>query len=168
MLTALSATTIPYEEIACDPNFADTAEFCAHYGYSTQRTANTIIVASRKPEGRNAACVLLATTRLDVNKVVRSMLGVRKVSFATSDLTSELTGMAMGGVTPFGLPKNLPLWIDSRVVKPNWIILGGGSRSLKIKVDPAVLITIGGKVVQDLANPMKSTDTGGLDRSSTQ
>ena len=154
VLAALDDTGIPYEKIACDPDLADTAAFCAHYGFPESQSANTIVVASRKPEGHNAACVVLATTRLDVNKVVRGRLGVRKVSFASAELSAAITGMLMGGVTPFGLPDDLPLWIDAAVMEPDWVILGGGSRSLKIKVAPNVLAAVGGEVVPGLANPI--------------
>ena len=151
VIKSLDAIGIAYEVVPCDPDLADTAAFCAEYGYPESRSANTIVVASRKPEGHNAACVVLATTRLDVNKRVRTKLGVRKVSFAPPDLTSELTGMVMGGVTPFGLPPDLPLWIDDRVMEPDWVILGGGSRSMKIKISPEALTAAGGEVVPDLA-----------------
>lgn len=152
VIAALDASGFDYETIACDPDLADTAAFCAHYGYPESQSANTIVVASRRPEGHNAACVVLATTRLDVNKTVRTKLGVRKVSFASPEKSAELTGMLMGGVTPFGLPDELPLWIDARVMALDWVILGGGSRSLKIKVDPRVLESGGGEVVVDLAH----------------
>ncbi len=154
VIEVLDTTGFDYELIACDPDLADTAAFCAHYGYPESQSANTIVVASRRPEGHNAACVVLATTRLDVNKRVRTKLGVRKVSFASAEKSGEVTGMIMGGVTPFGLPDDLPLWIDSRVVEFDWVILGGGSRSLKVKVDPHVLTDLGGEVVADLANPI--------------
>lgn len=155
VMAGLDATGITYEVIECDPELADTAAFCAHYGYPESQSANTIVVASRKPEGHHAACVVLATARLDVNKTVRSKLGVRKVSFAPPDLTSEITGMAMGGVTPFGLPGSLPLWVDAGVMELDWVILGGGSRSMKIKVDPAVLVAVGGEVLEGLAHPIE-------------
>lgn len=148
---ALASAGHPYELIACDPDLADTAQFCEAYGYGLDESANTIVVASRKPEGLVAACVVLADSRLDVNGVVRRRLGARKVSFAPADLTMELTGMMIGGVTPFGLPPEIPLWIDARVAARSDVILGGGSRSLKVRVDPAVLVGLGGEVVEDLA-----------------
>ena len=154
VIAALDETGIPYEALPCDPDLADTTAFCAHYGFPESQSANTIVVASRRPEGHNAACVVLATTRLDVNKVVRSRLGVRKVSFASADLSAEITGMIMGGVTPFGLPDGLPLWVDAAVMAPDWVILGGGSRSLKIKVSPEVLTAVGAEVVDGLAKPI--------------
>ncbi|MGA8038838.1 MAG: YbaK/EbsC family protein, partial [Acidimicrobiia bacterium] len=85
----------------CDPELADTAQFCEAYGVPLERSANAIVVASRKPEGHFAACLVLATTRLDVNGSVRRGLGVRKVSFANAEQTKSLTGMEICGVTIF-------------------------------------------------------------------
>lgn len=143
---------LPYEIIDCDPALADTAAFCAHYGYPEDQSANTILVASKRPPGHNAACVVLATTRLDVNRTVRSLLDVRKLSFAPPNLTEELTGMQVGGVTPFALPPDLPLYVDAAMMELPWIILGGGSRSIKVKISPAALTELGGEVVEGLAS----------------
>lgn len=145
---------VDHEFIACDPDLADTALFCDHYGYRLDESANTIVVASKRPPGRYAACVVLADTRLDVNKKVRGLMDVKKLSFAPPDVTAEVTGMIMGGVTVFGLPADLPLYVDSRIMEKDWIIVGGGSRSLKIKVPPAALTAVGGVPVEDLANPI--------------
>jgi prolyl-tRNA editing enzyme YbaK/EbsC (Cys-tRNA(Pro) deacylase) len=149
---------IEYEEMACDPDLADTAQFCEAYDVPLEKSANAILVASRKPEGHNAVCVVLAHTRLDVNGTVRRKLGVRKVSFAPGDLTKELTGQEIGGVTIFGLPDGLPVWIDSRVMDCDWVIVGAGSRTAKIKFDPSRLADLDGyEVVDDLAKDFEAT-----------
>ncbi|RPI20414.1 MAG: hypothetical protein EHM57_08095, partial [Actinobacteria bacterium] len=80
----------------------------------------------------------LADDRLDVNGTVRRKLGGRKVSFASPAVTMEATGMAIGGVTRFGIEAGLPVWVARRVAALDWVILGGGSRSCKVKIDPAV------------------------------
>lgn len=148
----LEAKGLDYEELECDPELADTAQFCEAYGIPLEKSANAILVASRKPEGHNAVCVVLAHTRLDVNGTVRQKLGVRKVSFATAELTKELTGQEIGGVTIFGLPEGLPVWLDRRVMACDWVIVGAGSRTAKIKLDPSQLATLNGyEVVDDLA-----------------
>ena len=140
--------------IECDPALADTAEFCAAYGYAMDDSANAILVVGRSEPPRYAVCVVLATTRLDVNRTVRKRLGVRKASFAPADVTAEVTGMAIGGVTPFALPPGLPLWIDHRVMERDRIVVGGGSRSAKVVGPPAMLLALdGGEVVDDLAQP---------------
>lgn len=152
VIEAMNGLGLDYEVMDCDPALADTAEFCEAYGVPLEQSANAILVASRKPEGHNAVCVVLAHTRLDVNGTVRKKLGVRKVSFAPADLTRELTGQEIGGVTIFGLPDGLPVWLDSRVIDCDWVIVGAGSRSAKIKFDPTQLVGVGGfEVVPDLA-----------------
>lgn len=158
VLEDLTARGLSFEVMDCDPDLADTAQFCEAYGVPLENSANAILVASRKPEGHNAVCVVLATTRLDVNGVVRRRLGVRKVSFASADLTRELTGQEIGGVTLFGLPTRLPVWVDSRVMGCDWVVIGAGSRSAKIKLDPAQIRDQPGfEVVDDLAI---ATDSG--------
>ena len=142
VLEALGRSKLLYEVIACDPAFADTAQFCAEYGYALEKSANTIVVASKRPPGQFAACVVLATTRLDVNRKVRDVLGVRKLSFASAEATREVTGMMIGGVTPFALPSSIPLLIDDRVVALDWVILGSGTRSSKIKASPRMLLEL--------------------------
>ena len=95
---------VPYELFPCDPALADTAAFCAAYGFDPEDSANTIVVIGKSDPPRYAACVTLAPYRLDVNRAVRDRLGTRKASFAPAEATAELTGMQMGGVTVFGLP----------------------------------------------------------------
>lgn len=140
--------------IDCDPALADTADFCAAYGYALEDSANAILVVGKSDPAVYAVCVVLATTRLDVNRVVRRRLGVRKASFAPADLTAEITGMAMGGVTPFALPPEMPLWIDRRVMERERIVVGGGSRSAKVVGPPEMLLGVAGaEVVDALAQP---------------
>ena len=135
----LATLGVPYEVMHIDPALADTAAFCAHYGIPLDQSANTIIVASKKEPKQYCACLVLATTRLDVNHAVRKLMGASRVSFASGDETKALTGMLIGGVTVFALPPELPIYVDERVMQPPWIIVGGGGRSTKIKLAPAAL-----------------------------
>ena len=138
----------------CDPALADTAAFCEAYGIAPEDSANAIVVIGKSDPPRFVMCVVLATTRLDVNKAVRRRLGVKRTSFASPDQTRELTGMAIGGVTPIGLPSDMPLWIDRRVMERDEIVVGGGSRSCKVVGPPAMLTALANaEVVDDLATP---------------
>jgi prolyl-tRNA editing enzyme YbaK/EbsC (Cys-tRNA(Pro) deacylase) len=154
VLAALGALGVAATSMEIDPELADTAAFCEHYGIAPEDSANCIVVASRDDPPALAACVVLATHRLDVNGVVRRRLGVRKVSFAPAELTARVTGMTMGGVTPFGLPGGIPLWVDAAVMARDEAIVGGGSRSLKLRVQPGALVVAGGEVVDGLARPL--------------
>lgn len=140
------------EVVDCDPALADTAEFCAAYGYALDDSANAIVVVGKSDPPAYACCVVLATTRLDVNKAVRQRLGTRKASFAPAEVTAELTGMAIGGVTPFALPPDLPLWIDAAVMDRPRVVVGGGSRAAKVVGPPAMLLDLpGAEVIEGLA-----------------
>ena len=114
----LDGLGIPYEAMPCDPDFADTAAFCERYGIAPAESANTILVATRQEPKSWAACLVVSTTRLDVNHAVRKLLGGKRVSFASAEETREKTGMMLGGVTPFGLPADIPIYVDARVLEP--------------------------------------------------
>ena len=149
---ALAAHGVAHEVLACDPDLADTAAFCAHYGFDLGTAANTIVVSSKKVEPpRVCACVVLGTTRLDVNKRVAGLLGVKRLSFADAELTRELTGMMIGGVTVPGLPP-MPVYLDAAVLGMPQVVMGGGDRSSKLLLDPHELLKLPAvEVVEALA-----------------
>ncbi len=150
--TFLQQSGIPFEVWPCDPELADTAIFCAHYGVALENSANAILVRSKTGEKKFVVCVLLATDRLNTNHTVRKKIGARKVSFASAEETREITGMEIGGVTPLCLPAELPIWIDEAVMQCEYVVLGGGNRRSKLKVDPRVLLQQpAAEVVADLA-----------------
>ena len=149
----LDALGVQYEALACDPELADTAKFCERYGVALEDSANAIVVVSKRPKGQHACCILLATTRLDVNRAVCAAMGVKRASFADADQTRELTGMLIGGVTPFGLAQPLPILIDAAVLQRQSVVVGGGSRSLKIRLPPDALTRLpDARVVEGLAH----------------
>ena len=148
-----------HELFPCDPALADTAAFCAAYGFAPEDSANTIVVVGKGSPPAYAACVVLATHRLDVNRVVKGRFS-RKSSFASPEETRALTGMEIGGVTAFGLPAGLPLWVDSAVMERERIVLGGGSRSWKVIAPPSILLTLPDvEVVEGLAAPARPRPT---------
>ena len=147
----LDSTGIPYEVVAIDPDFADTAAFCEKYGFPLEKSANTIIVASKKKPKTFIAAVVRATRRIDVNHTVKQMMNAGRVSFARAEETAELTGMMIGGVTVLALPTELPIYVDPGLTHLDYVILGGGSRSIKIKVSPDIFGAIpNARVVEGL------------------
>jgi len=148
----LEAIGLPYDIVRIDPAYADTAQFCERYAFPMEQSANTIIVGSKKEPRQYAACVVKATTRLDVNHTVRKLMGVSRLSFATAEETMALTGMMIGGVTVFALPEGMPLYVDESLMSCPWVILGGGSRSTKVKVAPEVFTRLpAAQIVRGLA-----------------
>jgi prolyl-tRNA editing enzyme YbaK/EbsC (Cys-tRNA(Pro) deacylase) len=136
-----------------DPALADTAAFCEHYDIEPADSANCVVIAGRRGgDTRYAACVILATTRADVNGVVRRRLDVRKASFASMDDAVALTGMEYGGITPIGLPADWPVLIDRAVLDRELVVIGSGLRRSKIALPPATLAELpGAEVIDGLA-----------------
>ena len=123
-----------------DPALADTAAFCERYGVELAESANCVVVSGRRGDvTKLAACVVLATTRADVNGVVRRHLDVRKASFAPTDVAVSASGMEYGGITPVGLPSDWPILVDAAVRDTDAVVVGSGVRHSKLVLPGALL-----------------------------
>ena len=138
-----------YEIVNIDPEFADTLNFCEKYGFPIETSGNTIIVASKRGAKKHSASVVRADKRLDVNRRVCGLMRIKRASFAKAEETVELTGMMIGGVTCLALPPDIPIYIDASLLDQPYVILGGGSRSTKIKANPSVLEKIPNATILD-------------------
>lgn len=153
---ALNPDLAPLVGVAeIDPDLADTAAFCRRYGSPLEQSANCVVIKGKRAgDIRYAACVVLATTRADVNGTVRRRLDVRSASFAPMDEAVELTGMAYGGITPLGLPSGWPLLVDAAVAAASDVVVGAGIRGAKLFLPGAVLASLPcAEVVEGLALP---------------
>lgn len=150
---ALDNAGVTYETLACEPELADTAAFCEHYGIDPNDACNTILVAIKTEPRRYIACLVRADTKLDVNKKVAALVGTKKLSFASSEETADLTGMLIGGVAIAGLPPDIPIYLDERVMERTSIIIGGGNRHSKARLNPTELLKLPNASVLDIAVP---------------
>jgi prolyl-tRNA editing enzyme YbaK/EbsC (Cys-tRNA(Pro) deacylase) len=150
---ALTASGAPEMWVAeIDPAVADTAAFCERYAVPLEVSANCVVVAGRRgADTRLAACMVLATSRADVNGVVRRRLDARKASFAAMDLAVAETGMEYGGITPVGLPTGWPVLVDAAVAATAYVVIGSGLRRSKLVVAGADLTRLPDAEVLDLA-----------------
>ena len=149
----LDSLGIEYETLACEEHLADTAEFCAHYNIAPQEACNTILVVLKTNPRTYVACLVRADTKLDVNHRVSDLVGVKRLSFASGEETAQLTGQLIGGVTLFALPSEMPIYIDERVMQQPRVILGGGNRTSKIRLDPNALEKLPNARVAEIATP---------------
>jgi prolyl-tRNA editing enzyme YbaK/EbsC (Cys-tRNA(Pro) deacylase) len=151
---SIAAHGIKCDAMPCDDSLADTAAFCEHYGFAPEQTVNAIIVAAKTIPGKHACCLVLANAKLDVNKTVCQLLGVKRCSFAGAEQTLALTGMQIGGVTPFGLPADIPIFIDAAIMNNEKIVTGGGNRTSKVLIAPGELLKLpGSTIVEGLGLP---------------
>lgn len=153
-----------------DPELADTAAFCDRYEVGLHASANCVVVEGRRGEARTlAACMVLATTRADVNGVVRRRLDARKASFAAMDVAVAETGMEYGGITPLGLPTGWPVLVDGAVVDAGDVVIGSGVRRSKLVIPGAALLDVpGAEPLPDLARPVSAAAQSGSPRSGTR
>jgi prolyl-tRNA editing enzyme YbaK/EbsC (Cys-tRNA(Pro) deacylase) len=137
-----------------DPGLADTAAFCEHYDIGLDVSANCVVVEARRADREwFAACLVLATTRADVNGIVRKHLGARKISFAPMDSAVSATGMEYGGITPVGLPADWPLLVDLNVMDQQRVIIGSAIRGSKLLAATEVLASLPNAEVLGIAMP---------------
>ena len=139
-----------------DPALADTAQFCAAYGVTLEESANCVVIAAKRGgEVTFAACMVTATTRANVNGLVRQHLGARKASFGPVDEVTAMTGMEYGGITPVGLPDGWPVLVDDLVAKAPSVVIGSGIRGSKLWLPGALLAELpGGEVLPGLGIPV--------------
>ncbi len=150
---SLDAAGATYEVLACAPELADTAQFCAHYGIEPTEACNAIIVVLKTTPRQYVACLVRSDTKLDVNKKVSDLVGVKRLSFASAEETAELSGQMIGGVSVAGLPADMPIYIDSRVMEQPRVIIGGGNRTSKARLDPRELLKLPNASVADVGVP---------------
>ncbi|CAL9583546.1 hypothetical protein SUDANB6_05114 [Streptomyces sp. enrichment culture] len=144
--------SVPADQIVyvdTDPQWADTATFVEHYGRELLgQSANCVVVTGKRGgETTLAACVVLSTTRVDVNGAVRRHLGARKASFAPMDTATGETGMEYGGITPVGLPEGWPILVDPAVTDLPYVLVGSGRRRGKLLVPGKAFAELPGAVV---------------------
>ncbi|MGN6089312.1 MAG: YbaK/EbsC family protein [Actinomycetales bacterium] len=131
-----------------DAEVADTAAFTAAYDVPAEASANCVVIGGRRGgDERVAACLVLATTRADVNGLAKRQLDVRKASFLPMDQAVADSGMAYGGITPLGLPQDWPVFVDARVVEQPWVVIGSGTRTGKLAIPGVAAAELPGAVV---------------------
>jgi prolyl-tRNA editing enzyme YbaK/EbsC (Cys-tRNA(Pro) deacylase) len=147
----LSSAGIEYEILECNPDWADTEVFCANYNIPKANAANTILVAAKTEPRTYFACLVLATTKINVNHKLSKVAGIKRMSFASADETKAVTGQLIGGVTVFGLPDSLTIYVDRAVMDADYAIVGGGNRSTKLRIAPSQLLKLANVRVEDIA-----------------
>ena len=149
----LDAAAISYETVACREDLADTAEFCSHYGVAIPDACNAILVAMKTTPKKYVACLVRADTKIDVNHKLSKEVDFKRLSFASAEEAAEVSGQAIGGVTLVGLPADIPILVDQRVLERQSIIIGGGNRTSKVRVTPSELTKLPNVRVADIAVP---------------
>ena len=138
------------EVFECEDEFSDTQSFCDHYGYKIEDSCNAILIKSKKPEEFYTLFCVLGSTRLDVNHKAKSLMGARKVSFASKEEAEEITSQIYGGISPLGLVPEIKIFIDKQVLPREKIFIGAGNRVSKFFLKPESLVELTQGRIEDL------------------
>ena len=138
------------EVFECEDEFSDTQSFCDHYGYKIEDSCNAILIKSKKPEEFYTLFCVLGSTRLDVNHKAKSLMGARKVSFASKEEAEEITNQIYGGISPLGLVPEIKIFIDREVLNREKIFIGAGNRLSKFFLTPESLVELTQGTLEDL------------------
>ena len=138
------------EVFECEDEFSDTQSFCDHYGYKIEDSCNAILIKSKKPEEFYTLFCVLGSTRLDVNHKAKSLMGARKVSFASKEEAEEITSQIYGGISPLGLVPEIKIFIDKQVLTREKIFIGAGNRVSKFFLKPQSLVELTQGRIEDL------------------
>ena len=138
------------EVFECEDEFSDTQSFCDHYGYKIEDSCNAILIKSKKPEEFYTLFCVLGSTRLDVNHKAKSLMGARKVSFASKEEAEEITSQIYGGISPLGLVPEIKIFIDREVLNREKIFIGAGNRLSKFFLTPESLVELTQGTLEDL------------------
>ena len=155
--TAAAIADIPEAMVfTIDPADADTMTLTSKLDLPLAASGNAVLVTGfRAGEARHCCCMTPADRRVDVNHAVKRTLDVRKCSFASMEDACEASGMEYGGITPFGLPADWPVWLDSHIADLDWVLIGSGIRASKLIVPGNAFLRLpGSKLVDGLTIPV--------------
>lgn len=84
--------------------------------------------------------VLASGSTARVNeKQLKTFLNVSKLRFAKPEEVREATGFAIGGVSPFGLKQELPVYIDETLLHFDMVYCAAGTPNSMFGISPKVL-----------------------------
>ena len=144
------------EACECEDQFSDTQSFCDHYGFKIEDSCNAILLKSKKPNEFFALLCVLGSNRLDVNHKAKKLLNTKKISFASKEEAEGITNQIYGGISPLGLPNDINVFIDKKVMEREKVFIGGGNRVSKFFLKPEILKNLTNGTIEDLTQTVST------------
>ncbi len=141
--------TFAVHEYAHDANARSFGlEAAEKLGLDPARVFKTLVVSL--DGGGLAVGIVPANAQLDMKQVARA-LGAKKAAMAPREAAERATGYVMGGISPLGQKKRLPMALDESALGFPTIYVSGGRRGLDLELAAADLVTLTGAVSAALA-----------------
>ena len=153
---ALERAKIPFalHEYAHDPR-ADSfgLEASAALGVPPERMFKTLVATV--DGGALAVGVVPVDRHLDL-KALAAAVGGKKAGMADEAAAERATGYVVGGISPVGQKRRLPIVIDASALEFTAVFCSAGRRGLQMEIAPADLIKATGAKVADIAAALKN------------
>ena len=112
-------------------------------GEAPARVLKTLMT---KVDGK-PACVVVPSDREVSMKKLAAALGGKGAEMMPPAEAERLTGYKVGGISPFGQMKRVPVVVDAGTLEHELVYLNGGQRGLQVRLPPAEMARLLGAVV---------------------
>lgn len=100
-------------------------------------------------ESAKPLVVLMHGNRTVSTKNLARQIGAKSVEPCKPEVANRHSGYLVGGTSPFGLKRDMPIWVESTILELPRICINGGRRGFLVGIDPAVLTSpLGARPVQ--------------------
>lgn len=93
-------------------------------------------------ERKEPLIVLMHGDRQVSTKELARIIGVKQVSPCTADAAQRHTGYLVGGTSPFGTRRRMPVYMEAGISELERIYINGGKRGYLVSMTPAELIRV--------------------------
>jgi len=114
-----------------------TAASAAHLGVDEHLVIKTLIF---EDEARAPLCVLMHGDREVSAKSLARHLGKKSVGPCAPDVADKHSGYQVGGTSPFGLRRAMPIYCERSITTLPRLYINGGARGFLVELDPAALV----------------------------
>ncbi len=147
-LRFLKQRKIPHQAREYDHKVKGAQYAAQALGWPVEAMAKTLVVALA--DGGFCQCLLPGDVELSLKKLARAA-GVKSARMASPEEAERITGYRVGGISPFGVRKPVPVWIHETLMGFETIGVNGGRRGLIVFLSPRdVRVSVGARVA-DLA-----------------
>lgn len=86
--------------------------------------------------------VLMHGDRKVSTKQLARQIGAKTVEPCTPEVANRHSGYLVGGVSPFGVRRNMPVYLEESVLSFSKILINGGRRGFLVGIDPQLCVSL--------------------------
>lgn len=150
IIEVLDVSKAPYE-IHDHSSYATTikspADFSKAVGLPLNQITKSLFL--KQSDGKYAVVVAAMSKQIDFKRVAE-LLTVPRVEFGKPDELDRITGYPRNGVSPLGLPSDIPILLDSDLLAHPTVSIGGGAIGVEVELSPKLLVSLAGARVHSI------------------